>query len=137
MNLQVSGILETLDGDISFDLGQSGELRGELIARGAGHDVKLASDGRLTIKGSIQADDEVVLAGGTDPVSVDIQATAVIRSVAAGMPVPIRSAVIRSDRSRVREKGSGTKSRNGPSGASHFWVLTPFSSAAANPKSQP
>jgi len=25
------------------------------------------------------------------------------------------------------KKGSGTKSRNGPSGASHFWFLTPFS----------
>jgi hypothetical protein len=35
------------------------------------------------------------------------------------------------------KKGSGPKSRNGPSGASHFWVLTPFSSAAANRKSQP
>ena len=28
---------------------------------------------------------------------------------------------------RVSKKGSGTNSRNGPSGASHYWFLTPFS----------
>ncbi len=27
---------------------------------------------------------------------------------------------------RSGKKGSDTKSRNGPSGASHFWCLTPF-----------
>ena len=30
-------------------------------------------------------------------------------------------------RNKSSKKGSGTKSRNGPSGASHFWFLTPFS----------
>jgi len=26
----------------------------------------------------------------------------------------------------IGEKGSGTNSRNGPKGASHYWYLTPF-----------
>ena len=34
---------------------------------------------------------------------------------------------------RGREKGSDTKSRNGPWGASHFWCLTPF---PGHPKSK-
>ena len=33
---------------------------------------------------------------------------------------------------RRRKKVSGTKSRNGPAGASHFWCLTPFSDVLAN-----
>ena len=37
--------------------------------------------------------------------------------------------VSRSQLILVGKKGSDTKSRNGPSGASHFWCLTPFSTA--------
>ena len=33
----------------------------------------------------------------------------------------------------VGKKGSDTKSRNGPSGASHFWCLTPFSQPTPKP----
>jgi hypothetical protein len=35
---------------------------------------------------------------------------------------------------RDREKGSDTKSRNGPSGASHFWCLTPFPDYQIGPR---
>ena len=33
----------------------------------------------------------------------------------------------------ARKTGSGTKSRNGPQGALHFWYLTPFSVERFNP----
>ncbi len=89
VNLDVTGILETLDGDISFDLGSSGTLKGDLIARGAGHDVRLASEGTLTIQGLVQADDAVVLSGGTNALSLLLEDTSTIRAVDAGGSITI------------------------------------------------
>jgi hypothetical protein len=52
------------------------------------------------------------------------------------LTVTITTALLRLNFGVGPKKGSGTKSRHGPSGALHSWFLTPFSSATVDPKSK-
>ncbi len=64
IDLDATGVLETVDGNIEFSAGENGVLQGDVIARGAGRDVILSSERSLTIEGLIQANDRIILTGG-------------------------------------------------------------------------
>src|SRR5690606_23660162 len=61
-----TGVLETLSGGITFDLGTDGVLRGSLIARGPGANVIVHASRTLEIYGSITAQNSIYLSGGSD-----------------------------------------------------------------------
>ncbi|MEX8493277.1 MAG: hypothetical protein AB3X43_04715, partial [Sphaerotilus sp.] len=64
IDLDATGVLETLDGSISFNAGETGVLQGDIIARGAGSDVIIRSARSLVVEGLIEAADQVILHGG-------------------------------------------------------------------------
>ncbi|MBF0170377.1 MAG: hypothetical protein HQK87_04705, partial [Nitrospinae bacterium] len=64
IDLDATGVLETIDGDIAFQAGENGVLQGDVLAHGAGRDVTIRSGRSLTIEGLIEANDQVRLTGG-------------------------------------------------------------------------
>ncbi|MEX0819283.1 MAG: hypothetical protein WD070_06810, partial [Pirellulaceae bacterium] len=85
IDLDYTGVLETLNGSIEFDAGVHGVVRGDVVARGPGSDVRIHSAHTLLILGNIQAHDSVVLSAGSvlnpGETSVTIEGTSSIRSV--------------------------------------------------------
>ena len=61
LDLDYSGAIETLAGSIRFAGGDVFELKGDLIARGAGADVTVSANTSLVLSGHIVADDVVDL----------------------------------------------------------------------------
>ena len=90
LNLDATGILETIDGSITFALGRNSILQGDVIARGAGRDVAISSVGTLRVQGLVQADDQVILSGGAARRSVWIDTTAKLRTVEAGGGITLK-----------------------------------------------
>ena len=64
VDLDYTGVLETINGSIGFTAGSEGVIKGSVIAGGAGSDVLLNSARSLTVLGTIQAADRVELRGG-------------------------------------------------------------------------
>ncbi|MGI9133710.1 MAG: hypothetical protein ACR2I0_07175, partial [Rhodoferax sp.] len=71
IDLDATGVLETINGSIQFVAGENGVLQGDIIAGGAGSDVILSSGRSLTIQGLIQAADQVRLQGGDGTLITD------------------------------------------------------------------
>ena len=94
IDLRATGVLETVNGSISFYAGDTGLLQGDVIARGAGSDVEIRSARSLAIQGLVQASDDIVLHGGdgtrvTDAnasgyLSLNLYNTATVRTMDAG-----------------------------------------------------
>jgi len=72
LELTASGRLETLTGDVEFDLGASGVLRGDLVARGADAVITVRAADRLDIHGSIIARSGIVVEAGGAEKSGDV-----------------------------------------------------------------
>ncbi|MDO9216256.1 MAG: hypothetical protein Q7U14_03230, partial [Lacisediminimonas sp.] len=64
IELDITGVLETVDGSIGFNAGVNGLIAGDIFARGDGSDVTITSGRSLTIEGRIEANDQVYLHGG-------------------------------------------------------------------------
>ncbi|MCP4068954.1 MAG: hypothetical protein GY741_11805, partial [Phycisphaeraceae bacterium] len=60
--LDFTGLLETVEGSISFNVGEFGDLKGSIKAGGAGSDVILWAGSALIVRGDIQADRHIELA---------------------------------------------------------------------------
>jgi len=71
IDLDATGVLETMQGSIAFNAGESGLLKGDVIAGGSGSDVVISSGRSLTLQGTVQAADRVVLKGGDGTVIGD------------------------------------------------------------------
>jgi hypothetical protein len=88
VELDVTGVLETLHGSISFDAGRDGVVKGSIVAGGSGSDIVLASAGSLTIQGRLDAYDDILLNGGSveqaNALSLKIDSTARILSSGGG-----------------------------------------------------
>ncbi|MDX1319015.1 MAG: calcium-binding protein, partial [Oceanospirillum sp.] len=110
IELGATGVLETLDGSIAFDAGVNGELRGDIIAGGAGSDVILSSGNSLNLIGSITANDEVVISAGADgqagSTSLTIQSTSKISTSAAGGEIRLHAEHDMSVNGRVGSVGN-------------------------------
>ena len=85
IDLDYTGVLETIDGSIEFDAGDTGVIKGDVLARGATSDVVIHSATSLTIAGLLEADRNIVLTAGTVPttgqVSILTQATSAMRTL--------------------------------------------------------
>lgn len=64
IDIDASGVLETVNGSIEFNAGKNGVLWGDVIAGGEGSDIILNSDSSLTIRGELKAHDDVIIRGG-------------------------------------------------------------------------
>ena len=89
IDLDWTGVLETLNGSMEINPGVNGYIKGDIIARGlgpdgTGSDVVIHSEYTLTIAGDIDAYDSVNISAGTvlaeGEASVTIEATSDIRS---------------------------------------------------------
>ena len=92
VDLDATGILETIDGNIAFDLSSQALLQGDVIARGAGRNIDLSALGQLRIQGLIQADNDVKLTGGVSARSLWIDNTAAVKVVDAGGSIELLGA---------------------------------------------
>ncbi|MEW6158684.1 MAG: hypothetical protein AB1813_14765, partial [Verrucomicrobiota bacterium] len=94
IDLEATGVLETIDGSIGFSAGVNAIVRGDVLARGAGSDVNLSASQSLTLQGRIEANDQVVITAGTEIVagrtSVRIDPTSQIQTAGAGGTIVIR-----------------------------------------------
>ncbi|MFM8546432.1 MAG: hypothetical protein ACKODB_02225, partial [Betaproteobacteria bacterium] len=64
IDLDYTGVLETINGSVGFTAGDQGVIKGSVIAGGSGSDIVLGSSRSLTVLGTIQAADRVELRGG-------------------------------------------------------------------------
>ena len=65
LEFDVTGVLETLSGGITFDLGTDGIMKGNLIARGRGSDITIHADETLQLHGDITAQDDIFITAGS------------------------------------------------------------------------
>ena len=83
-----TGILETVDGSIDFSAGEFGDTGGTIIANGAGSDIVLDAEHSLRIRGSLTADNDILLSAGSQlvegEVSVQIDGTSQWNSYGGG-----------------------------------------------------
>ncbi len=70
IDLGPTGVLETIDGSIAFNVGQYGNVRGSIIANGTGSDINISAAERLRIAGHLSANDDINLSTTTDLQSV-------------------------------------------------------------------
>jgi hypothetical protein len=88
IDLGPTGVLETVDGSIAFVAGQYGDIRGTIIAGGAGSDIDLAAAQTLRIRGNLTADQDILLHAGSltvpGEVSVQIDGTSHLNSTGGG-----------------------------------------------------
>jgi len=93
IDLLTSGLLETVNGDIAFNAGENGVIRGDLVAGGTGSDVRLSADTSLTLFGSITADHRIELSAGTDVAadteSIRTEGTSSLRTTGANGEIVI------------------------------------------------
>ncbi|MDA1272780.1 MAG: hypothetical protein O2960_01835, partial [Verrucomicrobia bacterium] len=93
IDLDFTGVLETVKGSIGFNAGVVGEIKGDVLARGDGSDVNLGSKQSLIVRGLIEADDQITVSSGQNivpgEVSVAIEATSKIRSLGGGGQIAI------------------------------------------------
>ena len=66
LELTATGRLETLTGNVDFDLGASGVLRGDLVARGADAVITVRAADRLDVHGSLIARSGIVIEAGSN-----------------------------------------------------------------------
>ncbi|WP_031484953.1 calcium-binding protein [Maridesulfovibrio frigidus] len=96
IDLDATGVLETVNGSIEFNAGENGVIKGNVIAGGVGSDIILNSDTRLEIRGTLEAYDSVVLTGGTTEStgqeSLKIEGTAKILSTGGGGTLTLNGA---------------------------------------------
>ncbi|MBV5330735.1 MAG: LEPR-XLL domain-containing protein, partial [Chlorobium sp.] len=96
VELDVTGVLETVHGSISFDAGRDGVVKGSIVAGGTDSDISLASEGSLTIQGRLDAYHDVILSGGSveqaDALSLKIDNTARILSSGGGGTITLGGA---------------------------------------------
>ncbi|HND54759.1 MAG TPA: hypothetical protein PLV92_20245, partial [Pirellulaceae bacterium] len=88
IDLGPTGVLETINGSIAFSAGEFGDLRGDIVARGVGSDVLLSANQSLRIRGSIEANHDILLSAGSQVVagqtSVKIDGTSFLSSTGGG-----------------------------------------------------
>ena len=93
IDLEATGVLETVNGSIAFNAGVHGEIKGDVLARGAGSDVALGSAQSLVLRGLIEADDDITVSSGQNVVagqdSVVVEATSQLRSLGGGGTISI------------------------------------------------
>ncbi|NVK17780.1 MAG: LEPR-XLL domain-containing protein [Methylocystaceae bacterium] len=65
IELDATGVLETVDGSITFTAGENGLIKGDVIARGEGSDVIIGAGKSMTVAGDIIATDDITLIAGT------------------------------------------------------------------------
>jgi hypothetical protein len=65
IDIDATGVLETVNGSIKFNAGENGEIWGDIIAGGEGSDIILNADTSLTIRGNLKAYDDVIITGGS------------------------------------------------------------------------
>lgn len=65
IDIDATGVLETVNGSIKFNAGENGEIWGDIIAGGEGSDIILNADTSLTIRGNLKAYDDVIIKGGS------------------------------------------------------------------------
>ncbi|MDA1276506.1 MAG: hypothetical protein O2960_21015, partial [Verrucomicrobia bacterium] len=66
LDLDVTGLLETVDASIILSPGDNGVVKGDVVAGGAGSNVEIHSARALTIQGHLEAAKNIVLTAGTD-----------------------------------------------------------------------
>ena len=85
LNLDFSGLLETIDGSITLNLGSSAPLNGSLTAGGATSDIVITTNGTMEIHGSLIAGHDVRVTAGSQliqgEVSLQTFGTSVIKSI--------------------------------------------------------
>ncbi len=88
IEVDYTGVLETVNGSIEFDAGENGEIKGEVIAGGTGSNVNITSGTSLTIIGDVSAENDVTLFGGSvdndGSLSLKVEGTANIFSFGGG-----------------------------------------------------
>ena len=88
IDLGPTGVLETVNGSISFNAGQYGDIRGSIIAGGAGSDINLSAAQTLRIRGNLTADRDILLTAGSQTVSgqvsIQIDSTSHLNSAGGG-----------------------------------------------------
>ena len=85
VDLDATGLLQTVDGSIALNPGANAVIRGDVIAGGAGSDVTVTATNSLQLHGSLEAQRNVILSAGTavqpGAESIRTYGTSSIRSV--------------------------------------------------------
>lgn len=93
IDLGPSGVLETVNGSISFRAGQFGDIRGSIIAGGTGSDINLSAAQTLRIRGNLTADQDILLTAGSQLVagqfSIQIDGTSHLNSTGGGGQIAV------------------------------------------------
>lgn len=84
IDLGLTGVLETIDGNIEFTAGTYGDIRGSVIAHGVGRDVILNATNTIRLRGHVEATDDIIVSAGatvvTGQLSVQIDGTSTFSS---------------------------------------------------------
>ena len=65
IDLDYTGLLETRNSSITLNVGTYGLVKGDVIAGGVGSDITINATNTIDLKGSLTANDQIILNGGT------------------------------------------------------------------------